>query len=97
MCRLSHPDPAPDPVAGVDLEGSGSRLDARRDALQAIVDHLREEQSASAGGLKQIASEFDHGYTDADAFWANMRRQDALDDLPVEKTGRGEKEYRYQG
>jgi hypothetical protein len=78
-----------------DLEGSGSRVEERKAALRAIVEHLEEHEAATAARLKDIADRYDHGYDDADGFWANMRRQDVFDALPVETPGRGGREYRY--
>lgn len=99
--RSSLPEQTPstsgwrDQLSEIELEGAGSRLEARKKALEAIVTHLEEHGEATAGKLKEIASEYDHGYDNADGYWSNMRRQDIFDDLPVETPGRGGRKYRF--
>lgn len=90
-------DTVADRVDQLDLEGSGTTLEARKEALVEIVETLREHDTASPDELKALVDPDAVGYSDADSFWANMRRQDVFADLPVETPGRGGKRYRYQG
>jgi len=89
--------PLRDRVAALDLEGSGSTLEARRAALVDVLEHLREEGSATAAGLKALVDDDDDRlYADANSFWRNMSRQRVFADLDVvEKPGRGGKRYYY--
>lgn len=82
-------------VEELDLEGSGTTLEAREDALVEIVETLREEGSATAGELKALVDAEAVGYKNADSFWTNMRSQNVFDPLPVETPGRGGRRYRY--
>jgi len=90
-----RPNPHREAVEALGLEGAGSRLEAREAALVDVVDYLREHGEATAGELKDRLDVDGAGYDDADSFWANLRRQDVFDTLPVETPGRGGRLYRY--
>ena len=78
------PEPSRDISAVVDeleLQGSGPPLRERKAAIVAILEYLRERESARAGELKDIADKFDHGFGSVESFWSNSWRRDAIDDL----------------
>jgi Ribonuclease G/E len=73
------------------LPGRGEKLESRIEALLEMHDLLREREGSTIGTsqLKEIAVEFDHGYTDVDSFWTNcvkknstQGRENALTTLP---------------
>jgi len=84
-------------VQELQLEGNGKVLEARKDALIAIVTALREQGTVTAGDLKDLVDADAVGYTDADSFWSNIRRQDVFNTLPVETPGPGGQNYTYTG
>jgi len=92
-------DPIRDAVAAIDLEGSDTEADRRREALVELLEYLREEGSATAAELKTIVGDDDPRlYADADSFWANMRRQGVIDAIDlVEKPASGGKRYYWKG
>lgn len=90
-----RPNPHREAVGALGLEGAGSRLEAREAAVVDVLDYLREHGEATASDLKGRLDVDGAGYDDADSFWANLRRQDVFDTLPVETPGRGGRLYRY--
>lgn len=87
------------------LPGRGEKLESRIEALLEMHDLLREHEGSTIGTsqLKEIAAEYDHGYTDEDSFWTNcvkknkaQSRENALKTLPgVREVASGE--YLYEG
>lgn len=89
------PDPIREAVEAIDLEGSPTEADRRREALVELLEYLREEGSATAGELKALVDDDDPRlYADADSFWSNMRRQGVIGKIDtVEKPASGGKRY----
>lgn len=86
-------------VRELDIPGSGSRLDARVDAIVAIVEYLEQEGEAHTGQLKLLVDGDAVGYSSVGSFWTNVvRAKDVFKELPdVEAPGKGEKVYTYTG
>jgi len=83
-----------DDVAGEALPGSGAKLEARRDAFEAVVAYLREHGSATPADLRRdVYPDHDGGYTrgedPARSWWKNAMYP-ALREL-ADRTGDVEK------
>lgn len=87
------------PVAELDLPGSGDRLERRREAVRALYEHLQEEGTASRSDFLELVDPDEVGYSSAESFWTNLvKARDALKQLPgVEAPGEGEHTWRYVG
>jgi DNA-binding Lrp family transcriptional regulator len=85
-------------VRELNIPGSGSRFEARVDAIVDIVEHLEEVGEARTDELKALVDADAVNYSSADSFWTNVvRTKKALKDLSdVEAPGKGEKVYRYK-
>ncbi len=85
-------------VEAVDMPGTSSTLEARRETVVEILEYLadREGQSVYAGDLKQLIDAEATGYKSADLFWANVvRSRKVFDELPVETPASGGSKYRH--
>lgn len=87
-------------VDDLDVPGSNERLEARREALVDLYEHLRMNESADKSELLLVLEAHDHGYTSAESFWSNVvKGKDTLQSLPgVESPdpGGGPNLWRYQ-
>lgn len=86
-------------IANLDLPGSGAKLDARRDGVRDLFEHLREQGSASKSDFETIVDADDVRYGSFASFWNNcVKERDALASLPgVEAPGEGEHNWYYTG
>jgi hypothetical protein len=88
-----------DPVADLDLPGSGERLEQRREAVRTLYEFLQEEGTASRSDFLKLVDPDEVGYSTAESFWTNLvKARDALKQLPgVDAPGEGEHTWRYVG
>lgn len=88
-----------DPVADLDLPGSGDRLERRRAAVRTLYEFLQEEGTASRSEFLELVDADEVGYSSAESFWTNLvKARDALKQLPgVDAPGEGEHTWRYVG
>lgn len=93
------PDDVEAAIADLDLPGSGAKLDARRDGVRDLFEHLREQGSASRSDFETIVDADDVRYGSFSSFWNNcVLDRDALASLPgVEAPGEGEHNWYYTG
>ena len=93
------PDDVEAAIADLDLPGSGAKLDARRDGVRDLFEHLREQGSASKSDFETIVDADDVRYGSFASFWNNcVKERDALASLPgVEAPGEGEHNWYYTG
>lgn len=86
-----------DPVADLDLPGSGERLERRREAVRTLYEFLQEEGTASRSEFLELVDPEEVGYSSAESFWTNLvKARDALKQLPgVDAPGEGEHTWRY--
>jgi|AntRauTorcE11898_2_1112593.scaffolds.fasta_scaffold14282_2 hypothetical protein len=86
-----------DPVADLDLPGSGETLESRREAVHTLYAHLQEEGTATRSDFLELIDPDEVGYSSAESFWTNLvKARDALKQLPgVEAPSEGEHTWRY--
>jgi hypothetical protein len=87
-------------LADVDLPGSGTSLERRRQVLIDLYEVLQEEGEMKTGDLQEHADLSGTGYGSMDSFWINVvikPDQNPLEALPgVEAPGQGGSIWRYQ-
>lgn len=85
------------PPDKLDLPGSGSKLEARRQALVKMYMHIQEEGSATKADLLKLVDPDDVGYSSTESFWANaIKGRDTLRVLPnIEAPNEGEHTWQY--
>lgn len=81
----------------IDVPGSGTTAEARREALTDMRDYLREHGTGTKNDLLELVDADRVGYSSADSFWSNcVKGKDTLHDLPnVEPPGEGGRTWRY--
>ena len=88
---------APDPVEGLELPGSGDRLEARREALRTMYQYLKEHGAVRRSEFKEVVNVAPTGYADFNSFYTNCIKNGAvLAELPgVRSPGEGGHTYTY--
>lgn len=81
-----------------EIPGSGDTLEARRDQLLELYQHLRAEGSASRSDFLELVDADRVGYSSAGSYWSNVvKGRDTLRALPgVDAPGEGEHRWRYR-
>lgn len=85
-------------IDSLDLPGAGNRLEARRDAVRAMYDYIRENGRGRKSEFKDLldAEGIDTGYETFGSFWTNtIKNRNALDLPGIETPPEGSPWYRY--
>jgi len=98
--RERDQEPAPDaedPVAELDLPGSGANLQGRREAVREIYEYLKEHGSGQRSDFKEVVTAEATGYNSFNSFYTNCMGNGAvLAELPgVQSPGEGGHTYTY--
>lgn len=87
-----------DAIDSLDLPGSGDVLEARRDAVRAIYDYIRENGKGRKSEFEDLLNTENLGYDSFHSFWKNtVTKRDALDLPGVATPSEGSPWYRYVG
>lgn len=87
-----------DPVAEVDVPGSGAKAEKRRDAIQAAFGLLRAEGSVSTSELRETAWEADSDtYASPESLWTNAVRPALADLQGTDSGGEGSHSWEFVG
>lgn len=68
-------------VQNLDIQGSDEYIYERYACLTKVLEELKRSGTKEAKDLKSIVEPINHGFEDADSFWANTWRRDALPEL----------------